>query len=175
MAKLRKFVAYRNLERPYTRISKYRQKSFVKTRPHSKIVKFDMGNFNRDYEYVVQLISKETLHIRHNAIESGRQSANKILEKKIGKNNFWFKIRIYPHHILRENPLASGAGADRMSTGMKHSFGKPIGVAAQIKRKGKVLCEVKVNKEHLDFARKAMERFSHKMPCKTSIQINKLA
>ena len=46
---------------------------------------------------------------------------------------YFFQLRIYPHHILRENPLAAGAGADRMSTGMKCAFGKPISVAARVK------------------------------------------
>ncbi len=32
MAKLRKWCAYRTLERPYTRFSKYRKKGFVKSR-----------------------------------------------------------------------------------------------------------------------------------------------
>ena len=53
-------------------------------------------------------------------------------------------IRIYPHHIMRENPLATGAGADRMSTGMKKSFGKTIGVAARV-HKGQTLVTVNVN------------------------------
>jgi len=173
MARLRKFVAYRNLERPYTRVSKYRDKSFVKTRPHSKIVKFDMGNTKKQYDYVLELITNQTLQIRHNAIEAARLSSNKLLEKKVGKSNYWMRIRIYPHHILRENPLASGAGADRMSTGMKHSFGKPIGVAAQIRKPGKVICELRVNKEHLELARKALKRFGYKLPCKTSIIVKK--
>ncbi len=134
MAKLRKFVAYRRLERPYTRVSKYREKSFVRARPHSKVVRYTQGNQHKEFKYTLYLVSKEALQIRHNAIESARQTANKVLDKKIGKLNYFFKYRIYPHHILRENPLASGAGADRMSTGMKKAFGKPIGVAAQVKK-----------------------------------------
>ena len=79
-------------------------------------------------------------------------------------------IRVYPHHILRENPLAAGAGADRMSTGMKHSFGKSIGIAAQV-RKGQTLFQIQVNKEHLDTAKKALKLAGSKLPCSTSIEI----
>lgn len=169
MAKLRKFCAYKRLERPYTRISKFRNKSFVRTRPHSKVVKYSMGNEHREYNNTLQLISKDAVQIRHNALESARQTANKVLEKDIGKGNFHFKMKIYPHHILRENPLASGAGADRMSTGMKKAFGKAIGVAAQVK-KNQVILEVKVDKLHLDLGRKALKRFNYKLPCSTRIE-----
>ena len=45
MARIRKGVSYRRLERPYTRKSKFRAKSFVRAVPHSKIAKFEFGNF----------------------------------------------------------------------------------------------------------------------------------
>ena len=114
------------------------------------------------------LKSKDSLQIRHNAIESARLSANRLLEKNLGKQGFCLRIRIYPHHILRENPLASGAGADRMSTGMKKSFGKPIGIAAQV-HKGQVLFEASVDKEHFETAKMALKRASYKLPCSCMI------
>ena len=43
MAKLRKGVSYRHFERPYTRKSKFRNKSFIKSVPVCKVVRFDMG------------------------------------------------------------------------------------------------------------------------------------
>ena len=42
MAKLRKFSAYRRIERPYTRKSKYRKKSFIRATPTNKIIRFDI-------------------------------------------------------------------------------------------------------------------------------------
>lgn len=170
MAKLRKFVAYRRLERPYTRHSKFRKKSFVRTKPASKVVRFSHGNPNKDYDVKLSLISKQAMQIRHNAIESARQSSNKVLETVVGKDNYHFKIKIYPHHFLRENPLAAGAGADRMSTGMKMSFGKVIGTAAQVKE-GQVLAFVEVTKDHEATARKALKRMNYKFPCKTTIEV----
>ena len=92
MAKLKKFAAYRRIERPYTRISKVKKKSFIKAKPSLKIIRFDMGNPNKKFRYTFDLISKSALHIRHNAIESARQSANRLLEKKIGVSNYFFKI-----------------------------------------------------------------------------------
>lgn len=168
MAKLRKFCAYKRLERPYTRISKYRKKSFIRVRPHSKIVKFNMGDPRKKFDITIDLRSKQDIQIRHNAIESGRLACNRYMEKNLGKSGFFFEIRAFPHHILRENPLASGAGADRMSTGMKMSFGKPVGVAAQL-RIGSPIFTVSVPKQHVNVARDALKRASKKLPCKCAV------
>ncbi len=170
MARLRKGCAYRKLERPYTRKSKYKKLSFVRATPSSKIVRFQAGNLSKQFTSSAELLSREYIQIRHNAIESARLAANRYLEKNLGKQGFKLHIRIYPHHILRENPLASGAGADRMSTGMKKSFGKPIGVAAQV-RKGQVLFTAAVDKSNLSVARMALKRASYKMPCSSMVVV----
>ena len=52
MAKLRKFSSYQSLERPYTRISKFSAKNFVRGGfPALKITKFDMGNAKHLLEF----------------------------------------------------------------------------------------------------------------------------
>jgi len=175
MARIRKFSAYRAVEpRPYTRISKFKDVNFIKASPHINIVNFDMGNLRKKFAYQVDLVSKSALQIRHQAMESARMTCNRFLETNLGKNGYFLKIRFYPFHILRENPLAAGAGADRMSTGMKHSFGKPIGRAAQIKE-GQALFTLKVNKQSLEIAKKALKRASYKFPCGCLIDVKELA
>jgi large subunit ribosomal protein L10e len=171
MAKVRKAVAYRRLERPYTRVSKFREKTFIRISPNPKIIRFGIGDAKKKFEYNVDLISNKDLQIRDSAIESARQTSNRLLEKTIGPNAYYFKIRVYPHHVLRENPLAAGAGADRFSTGMSHSFGKPIGIASRVK-KGQKLITISVDKIHLDVARQALKRASAKLPCSCSIKLN---
>ncbi len=168
MAKLRKGCAYRRVERPYTRHSKYKSKSFVRAKPNLLIVKFDLGDASKEFTNKIDLVSKEHLQIRHNALESARQTANRVLEKGLGKGNYHLKIRVFPHHILRENPLASGAGADRMSTGMKKSFGKVIGVAARIKE-GQAIMTLRVNQNQVKTGKLALKRASHKFACKCAI------
>jgi large subunit ribosomal protein L10e len=168
MARIRKFVAYRRLERPYTRVSKYRNKNFVRAKPPIKLIRFNMGDQKKEFEFSLKLNSKKDLQIRHNALESARVASNKVLETKVGKSNYYMIVKVYPHHILRENPLASGAGADRMSTGMQKAFGKPIGKAARIKA-GQTIIEVKVNKTHLVIARQALKAAYSKLPCSCSI------
>lgn len=163
MARLRKFTAYRALERPYTRLSKYKKKSFIKTTTNIKVVRFNTGNLKKKFPYSLHLVSKESLQIRDNALESGRQSCNRLLETTLGPVGYFMQVRTYPFHVLRENPLAAGAGADRFSTGMQKSFGKPIGSAVRIK-KGQKLVSVSVNKKDLELAKKALDRFRKKIP-----------
>ncbi len=173
MARLRKFCSYRRLERPYTRVSKYREKTFVRASPHINIVHFDMGSIKKKFSYELNLISKDDGQIRHNAMESARQTCNRLLENSLGKGGYYLKIRMYPFHILRENPLAAGAGADRMSTGMKHSFGKAISRAAQV-RKGKVLFQLRLNKSNISVGRTALKRAIAKLPCSCRIEVKEI-
>lgn len=170
MARLRKGVAYRKLERPYTRVSKYKKQSFVKTRPNVHITKYDMGKANGNYAHRVDLISKADFQARHNSLESARQTCNRSLEKQLGKKEFHFKIRLFPHHILRENPLASGAGADRMSTGMSRSFGKVIGTAARVKE-GQKMLSVYCKKGKAEAAKTALLKASKKLAAACKVEV----
>jgi len=172
MPRIRKGIAYRKLERPYTRVSKYKAKSFIKVSSGTKVVRFESGDLKRKFQYTLNLNSKSSLQIRDNALESARQTSLKLLESTLGQSGFFMKINTYPYHILRENPLASGAGADRVSTGMKLSFGKPIGVALQLKE-GERLFSVSVNEQGVDIARKALQRAIKKLPCSFTIAVNR--
>jgi large subunit ribosomal protein L10e len=170
MAKLRKFCAYRRLERPYTRISKYKKRSYVKADPRIVITRFAMGEPRKKFPYTLELAAKSNLQIRHNALESARMTCNRLLETKLGKTEYHLKLMVYPFHILRENPLAAGAGADRFSTGMAHSYGTPISSAAQVK-KGKVIFSLGVNKQNLVLGRLALKRAQYKIPCTCTINV----
>lgn len=172
MAKLRKWTAYRKLERPYCRFSKYRKKGFVKSRPGKKIIKYDMGSLEQGFaHYPVKLamISKDDAQIRTNSIEAARIAVLRRVEKKYGRKGFYFRIKAVPHHVIRENPLAAGAGADRLSTGMKHSFGKTIGTAAQVKA-GAILMELYLQEGQEASGRDAFRVGSSKLTVKTTVQ-----
>jgi large subunit ribosomal protein L10e len=164
MAKLRKFRAYHLIERPYTRISKYSSKNFVRGGfPHLKLTKFEMGDQKKTYDTTVLLTSEREMNIRHNALEAARTSSNRVMETSLG-SNYFMKVRVYPFHVLREHALASGAGADRLSTGMARPYGKSVSSAARVKA-GQILFEIRVNKENISLARLAMERAAKKLPC----------
>jgi len=177
MAKLRKANSYRRIERPYTRISKYRKLAYVRTRPHMVIIKFDTGNTAKQLEtfkYNIELNSTKNLQIRHNAFEAARVASTRALEKTIGKSGFHLKIKTFPHHILRENALASGAGADRVSQGMSRAFGKLVGTAAQI-RIGQTIIVVGVDTlAHTLVAKDALHKAACKFPCSCKIVIKEV-
>lgn len=161
---LRPGRCYRKHQRPYTRQSiKVPKKGYVKGVPKSKITEFELGT-KADYDTRLYLISKLPVQIRHNALEAARVSAVQILEKGIVRGStFFMKIRVYPHQVLRENAMATGAGADRFQSGMRQNFGKPIGTAA-IVNKGQKIIEVRVNKNNMVLAKDALRRAAYKLP-----------
>ncbi|MCK4714974.1 MAG: 50S ribosomal protein L16, partial [Candidatus Aenigmarchaeota archaeon] len=81
-----------------------------------------------------------------------------------------FKIKIFPHHVMREHALATGAGADRFSTGMQKAYGKSIGTAARV-REGQELMYIRVNKENLDSALESLKKAGKKLPCKITVAV----
>ena len=82
---------------------------------------------------------KNRVQIRHTSIEAGRIAANKVLNGQVGVANYHMTVRAYPHVVLRENKLATGAGADRVSSGMRQGFGKTVGTAARLERNQAIL------------------------------------
>ncbi|MBU2639472.1 MAG: 50S ribosomal protein L16 [Nanoarchaeota archaeon] len=170
MAGLRKFVCYRRVKRAYTRKSKYKTKSYVKSVPVSKVVRYTMGNPKKQYEFEVSLVSKDLVQVRHNAIESARIVSNRKLEAIIGKMDYFFRVRTYPHQILRENKMIVGAGADRMQTGMQRAFGRVVGIAAQLK-KGQKIFSVYVNKKDLETAKLAMRTATRRLPFQGTVEV----
>jgi len=162
MASLRKGKCYREVKRAYTRKSKYKKKGYIKAPTPIKIVKYHMGNLKREFSKTLKLVSTDKYQIRHNAIESVRVVINRNLSRKFGIENYHFHINIYPHHILRENKMITGAGADRMQSGMKHSFGKAMGSAAQVK-KGTTLFTVMVD-ENVEFVRGVLDSTRSRLP-----------
>lgn len=164
MVRLRKFCSYQKMERPYTRVSKYKKESYVSARPHLVIVRFDFGDQLGNFDTTLQLVSDDTVQVRQNSLESARQTSNRVLEEALGKTGYFMRIKKYPFHVLRENAMATGAGADRMSQGMSRSFGKAIGLAAHV-YKGQVVIEARVNKKDIKVGKLALNRARYKLPC----------
>jgi len=157
---------FRRLSRPFTR------KEYVDGVPGIKLRQTEMGNKKGEFPVMLNLVAKEAVQIRDNALEAARISANKYISRKVGSSNFFLKVRIYPHQILREHKMAVGAGADRISQGMRRAFGKPVGLAAQIYPGDKIL-SVWVKPEHFEFAKEALKRANQKLPTPTKIIVEK--
>jgi len=173
MASLRKAAAYsKKIVVPFTRVSKRRQKSFIKVVPPQKIVKFTMGKENLfdngKLPYTLTMIADEKVQVRHNALEACRQFINKKLENEMN-GQYLFKVIPFPHHIQRENKMITGAGADRMQTGMQLSFGKNVGKAAIMKKGDRLFFVALPTPKSVQFTRKVLKQIKSKLPCKTSI------
>ena len=149
---------YRNLaKKAYTR------REYMGGVPGSKIVTFDMGNLNQEFPLEISLVAEEGCQIRHTALEAARISINRRLMGSLGRMNFYLKFRVYPHHVLRENKQATGAGADRVSEGMRLAFGKAVGTAARVKAGQKVISLFTFH-ELEEKAKDALRHGAHKLP-----------
>lgn len=142
---------------PYTR------QEFIHGAPQPRITRFNMGSWREDYEVTLELKAKETVYIRDVALESIRINVNRQLQKKIGTQNYYFTIVVYPHHVLRENKMMTGAGADRLQEGMRRAFGKPVGRAAAV-RKDQTIARIHTFKNYVETARMALKIGASKVP-----------
>lgn len=171
---LRKASAYskKNIT-PYTRKSSKSKKNYIKTVPENKITRFKMGeksNWEKgDMEHVIKLVSGEKVQIRDNALEAARKYVLRLLNEKIPEE-FYFEVKTYPHQILRENKVYSGASkGERVNTGMAQSFGSVMGRAAVVKKDKPVFLIALYSAEHKGMVNDALSRVKSKLPCKTRI------
>jgi len=170
---LRKALSYsRKKARPYTRNSRSKSKAYIKVVPASKIAKFKFGS-QADYTlgkhpFHIRLVTQERLQIRDTALEAGRMLLNKMLEEKV-PGQFFMEVKVYPHHLLRDNKTAAGAGADRLSSGMSHSFGSVVGRAAIVAPGKEIFFVSCANEKSAKVARESMVMIKPKLPGKNRI------
>ncbi len=138
--------------------------------PGSRIIQFDLGDRAGKFPVIVSLVAEERCQIIHNALESTRVSANRVLLKGCGATGYHLKIRAYPHEVLRENKQASGAGADRVSQGMRQAFGKPVGVAARVEI-GQAIMTARINAERFSIVKEAFRKANSKLGIPTRLVI----
>lgn len=155
---------YRNItQQPYTR------REYMGGVPLSRITQFVSGNKKGIFPVQLYLYSDEKCQIRHTALESARITANRSLEKNAGINDYRLKIAVYPHHVLRENKQATGAGADRVSQGMRASFGKTVGTAARV-HSNQLIMSVETFERNIEHAKDALRKASSKLPLRCKIK-----
>ncbi len=158
---------YRNLKgQAYTR------REYMGGVPGSRVVHYDMGGAKNDFKVELTLVADEQCHVRDVALESARISANRLMSRDIGSGNYHFKLRVQPHHVLRMNKQATGAGADRVSDGMRHAFGKAIGTAARVNR-GQRIMTVGTHPQHFLKAKDALRKAKNKLPTPCSIIVER--
>ncbi len=152
----------------WTRFSRSKpRRSYIKAMPHADLHQFRMGAMKDDFDTVMHLVSEQPVIIRDNAIESARQSTNKYLEAHMA-GAYYFVVRVYPHHVIRENKMISGAGADRLQKGMRRSFGRPTDRAARL-NKGTQLFTLYTYASNAAHVKKAFEKAKRKLSGKYTV------
>lgn len=147
----------------------YTRKEYMGGIPGIRISQWDVGDLKADFPARLHLVADEQCQIRHIALEAARVAATRWIQKKAG-NAFHLKLRLFPHNVLRENKIATGAGADRISEGMRAAFGTPVGVAARVHPGTKVftLMTTEANVPH---AKEALRKAGSKLPTPWHLEV----
>lgn len=153
-----------------------KNKPYIKSRycrgvPDSKIRIYDCGAKRVQvdaFPFVAHLVSDEKEQLTACALEAARVACNKYLIKTTGKEGFHIRCRAHPFHVIRQNKMLSCAGADRLSSGMRGSFGKPMEMAARIAI-GQVIFSVRSKDANAAHVIEALRRAKFKFPGRQKI------
>jgi large subunit ribosomal protein L10e len=160
---------YRDIDKPA-----YTRREYITGIPGSKIAQYEMGDRQKDpdeYPVQISLVVEESVQLRHGSLEAARLSANRHLIKEFGEGNYRMILRKFPHQVIRENKQATGAGADRVSDGMRQSFGKIVGTAARIQAGERLFttwCTVDQAEEVKEAYRRAYNKLTP--PCRIKVE-----
>ncbi len=150
----------------------YTRRDYIRKTPNSRIVQYDMGNLRDEFPVSLSLAVKKPAQIRHNSLEAARIASNRLMQRAAGRMGYHLKLRVYPHQIVRENPMATGAGADRVQSGMRNAFGKPISVEAIVKKDQRVIT-IDCQEKNFEQAKVALKRAGMKLPVPCKIVVDK--
>jgi large subunit ribosomal protein L10e len=120
------------------------------------------------FPFVAHLVSDEKEQLTACALEAARVACNKYLTKTTGKEGYHIRTRCHPFHVIRQNKMLSCAGADRLSSGMRGSYGKPMEMAARISI-GDVIISVRSKDANADHVIEALRRAKFKFPGRQKI------
>jgi len=181
MVKLRRNKTTRTLKRAYTRTArKVAGKSYIKKVPATQVHRYEFGDLKGEKECTkIVLYVRDPCVIRTNSIEAARKVIVGFFDKVfLSEKNKAHHIKIlrYAHHIVRQHIFASGAGADRISQGMSHSFGKSgCCVAIRFKSKNKPLIAIWISATPIQEEKiiKAIKCVRKKIGAQTYVQVER--
>lgn len=149
----------------------YTRKEFISGIPQLRISQFDLGDLRTEFPVHLHLVAEEACQVRHIALEAARISANRYIAKRAG-NAYRLKVRVYPHNVLRENKIATGAGADRISQGMRAAFGSPVGQAARVYPGTRILT-ISTTEANVEHAKEALRKGGVRLPTPWRLEIER--
>jgi large subunit ribosomal protein L10e len=159
----------------YCKNKPYPKSRFCRGVPDPKIRIFDLGKKKAgvdDFPLCIHLVSDELEQLSSEALEAGRICCNKYMVKFGGKDQFHIRMRLHPFHVIRINKMLSCAGADRLQTGMRGAFGKPLGTVARV-RIGQPIMSVRTSDKHKATTIEALRRAKFKFPGRQKIFVSK--
>ncbi len=145
------------------------RREYARGGAQSKIARYWGGDKSRDWsdwELVIGLKVIRQIQISSNALEAIRVTINSPLQKILGRTNYRFRVRSKPFQKYRENRMLAFAGADRVQSGMRNSFGRSTGVCARVKA-GAIILDVGCNLKDLAVVRERLRIASMKISCKS--------
>ena len=158
----------------YCKNKPYIKSRFCRAVPDSKITIFDIGAKEtpvEDLPICVHLVSGEYEQLGSECLEAGRIVVNKYMTNNVGREGFHMRVRCHPYHVLRINKMLSCAGADRLQTGMRGAFGKPIGVCARVNI-GQIIFSVRAKAGSEAHVVEGLRRAKYKFPGRQNIIIS---
>jgi len=147
----------------------YTRREYMGGVPVCRVTQFDTGNLHTEFPWSLSLATEEAAQVRDIALESARVSAVRVLERT-SPNEYHLKVRRFPHQVLREHKMATGAGADRISDGLRRAFGKTVGHAVRAEI-GAELLTIYTTEAHIADAKEALRKASHKLPIPTRLML----
>eukprot|EP00052_Salpingoeca_macrocollata_P018843 m.155505 g.155505 ORF g.155505 m.155505 type:complete len:218 (-) comp20807_c11_seq1:289-942(-) len=159
----------------YCKNKPYPKSRFNRGVPDPKIRIYDMGRKKAgvdEFPLCVHMVSDEYEQIGSEALEAGRICCNKYLVKTVGKDSFHIRIRVHPFHVVRINKMLSCAGADRLQTGMRGAYGKPLGKVARVNI-GQPILSVRAKDQHKSQVIEAIRRSKFKFPGRQLIIVSR--
>jgi len=165
-------MAGRKPARMYRQIKSqsYTRREYMGGVPTNRITQYEMGYSKGDFPIEMHLIAESDAAIRHTALEAARIACNRTIQKKAGSQGYFLKVHVYPHEVIRENKMATGAGADRISSGMRNAFGKAVGTAARV-RAGQLVISLRVGRAHFTVAKEALWKAGLRIPNEFRIEV----
>ncbi|NHJ19427.1 MAG: 50S ribosomal protein L16 [Candidatus Lokiarchaeota archaeon] len=162
--------------RPYQhKRSANHRREYARGGSQSKIVRYWGGNKDipwESWELVIGLKVEKQIQVSSNSLEAIRITVNSALQTYLGRTGYRFRVRSIPFQKYRENRMLAFAGADRVQSGMRNSFGRSTGVCARV-RAGAIICEVGTSLKNLPIVRDRLRVASMKVASHCSIVILK--
>jgi len=150
----------------------YARQEYIHSKPPTRVTRFTVGETSLDYEYKVTLVAPYSKEVSGKALEAARVTANKVIGAETGQQ-FLLKVLAYPHEITRAHRFMGFAGADRLSQGMKRSFGRPTERAAMARADQPILA-IYAMASGVETAKKALMRASKKLPLPCQVKVEAL-